>query len=239
MAADGLFRAIANFEDRTPDGDRHAWLGRAPGLLVGVTLLLGVAALSVLAVVIVFALESRTIAYLVGLGWLLVATSVSAYWRRQRLAAHFDRAQRWLASSQPAERDRGLADLVMNARRGRAEHGRIAGTLSAYLRAAPAPLPDEAGRRQLAFSILTDRTLTMAATKGLDLAGAHLAGVFAPGADLAGVRLRGADLSRARLARADLSHADLVDTVLDGADLGGANLQGTILDRSQPAAAGR
>ena len=69
-------------------------------------------------------------------GLLVVLAGVTAYWRRQRLAAHFEAADRLVASDDAGKRQRGLTELIMNARRGRAEHRRIAGALAAYLRRA-------------------------------------------------------------------------------------------------------
>ena len=86
--------------------------------------------------------------------------AVVAYWRRQRLAAHFEAAQRLVDSADADERQRGFTELIVNARRGRAEHRRIAAALTAFLRRPPHDHPSEAGRRQLALSLLADYTLS-------------------------------------------------------------------------------
>src|SRR5262245_64156370 len=86
--------------------------------------------------------------------WIAVLAGVGAYWKRQRLAAHFEGARRCLGSADPEQRQGGLVDLMVNARRGRAEHKRIARTLTAFLRDPAVDHPAERGRRQLAFSML-------------------------------------------------------------------------------------
>jgi uncharacterized protein YjbI with pentapeptide repeats len=118
--------------------------------------------------------------------------------------------------------------MMVNARRGRAEHGRIARDLAGYLRRAPLGDPGEPARRQIAFAMLTDQTLEMGAKQGLDLSGAVLAGIKGVNAELPGVRLRSADLTGALLARANLEGADLSDARLEGANLSGARLAGAI-----------
>jgi hypothetical protein len=228
MKFDGAFSRIARFEDATDHGD-HAWLGGARGLMVGLALSLLMLALTAVAVGLALAFPSHAAVKLVGAAWLVVAAGLSAYWRRQRLAAHFDRANSALASGDPDQRSHGLTAMIMNARRGRAEHARVARALAAFLRRPPIDHPDERGRRQVALSLLCDRTLTLSAKAGLDLRGANLAGLRAESAELAGVCLRGADLRGTRLALADLQDADLADALLEGADFTRANLAGTIL----------
>jgi hypothetical protein len=168
----------------------------------------------------------------VGLAWICLAAFAMAYWRRQRLAAHFEAAHRRLASANPDEREGALVDLMINARRGRAEHGRIARDLAGYLRRPPIGDPGEPARRQIAFSMLADQTLDMAAKERLDLSGAMLAGIRGGSAELPGVRLHGADLTGAQLGRANLEGADLSGARLEGTNLSGARLAGAILPPS-------
>ena len=224
-----IFHKIARFEDAVDDG-RQAWLGRGPGLALGI----GLAVVVVLAAPVVWigpVLVTRSPLFhkACGAAWALSAMFGMAYWRRQRLAAHFEAAHRRLASADPAERQRALIDLMINARRGRAEHGRIAQDLAAYLRRPPLDGADEAGRRQIAFTMLAEQTLIVAVKQRLDLSGAMLAGIRGVDAELPGVRLHGADLTGARLRRANLEGADLTGARLEGADLTGARLGGAIL----------
>jgi hypothetical protein len=225
---DDLIQRISRFEEGT-DGETLKWIGGPTGLLVGLLLLIPTAGTAVLAVVIAFGTASSILGKLAFAGFMLVLMGVAAYWRRQRLAAHFEAANRLVASDDAGQRQRGFTELIMNARRGRAEHRRIAGALSAYLRRPPINQPDEAGRRQLALSLLADQTLSMAAKERLDLTGASLAGLRAVNAELPGVCLRGADLGNVRFVRANLANAILVDARIEGADFTGAQLQGTIL----------
>jgi uncharacterized protein YjbI with pentapeptide repeats len=226
---DNLFKHLAHFEEGSVTGGL-AWLGSAAGLAVGVVLTIVGAGATVLSWTLAFSLAELDLVSKVLVGApVIVVGAVVTYWRRQRLAAHFEKAARLLDSADGDARQNGLAELILNARRGRAEHGRIARALTAYLRRAPHDHPTEAGRRQLAFSMLADYTLSVAAKRKLDLTGAMLAGVRAPSAELAGACLRGADLTGANLARADLNGADLQDARLDGANLAGARLGGTIL----------
>jgi hypothetical protein len=221
-----VFRRIAQFEDGA-GGESAPWLGGGAGLAVGVLGIAGVVAATAL-LPTVFAYDEPLLSKAACLAWVVVIGVVAAYWRRQRLAAHFQRAHRSLGSADPDERQRGLTEMIVNARRGQAEHGRIARALTAYLRATPPDHPDEAGRRQVAFSILADQTLVMRAKRALDLSGARLVGIRGVGAELRGVRLNGADLTGARLGRADLTGADLRDARLDGADFTGARLDGAL-----------
>jgi len=230
---DQVVRGITRFEEGT-DGETLKWLGGPTGLLVGLLLLIPTAGLAVLAVVIAFGTESNFLGKLAFGGFMLVLMSVVAYWRRQRLAAHFESAHRLIASADAGERQRGFTEMIMNARRGRAEHRRIADALAAYLRQPPIAQPDEGGRRQLALSLLSDQTLSMFAKERLDLTGASLAGLRAVNAELPGVCLRGADLGNVRFVRANLANANLEDARLEGADFTGARLDGTILAGAAP-----
>jgi hypothetical protein len=232
MDTDHVFRRIAHFEDAAASGDQ-AWLGGGRGLALGIALWIATAVAGALVVLLVAATGSRLVMYVLGAGFLMVLTSAGAFWRRQRLAAHFESAHQLLHSADARERQSGMAGMMLNARRGRAEHHRVARALTAYLRRAPHDHPEEAGQRQLAFSMLADSTLSLVAKQKLDLSGAILTGIRGVGADLAGVSLRGADLTGARLARANLQDADLVDARIGGADLTDANVRGTILDRGR------
>jgi hypothetical protein len=225
---DNLIGRIARFEEGT-DRESQPWLGGPAGLVLGLALVIPVAALALLAVKVAFEVDSPLLSKLLGLVTLLLLAAVVAYWRRQRLAAHFESAQRLITSADAGARQRGFTEMIMNARRGRAEHRRIARALADYLRRPPAPQPDEGGRRQLALSLLCDQTLSMAAKQRLDLSGASLAGLRAIEAELPGVSLRGADLRGVRFARANLLHADFVGASIEGADFTGARLDGTIL----------
>jgi hypothetical protein len=220
---DAAARWIGAFEDSKDDG-RHPWLGQRSGLLAGIGLLILLAATAPLFAVVLVYTDSPLLTKLEEAAWLLLAMFTLAYWRRQRLAAHFEAAHRRLASADPQERQRGLIDMMVNARRGQAEHWRIARDLAGYLRAAPLDALDEAGRRQLAFTMLADQTLVMDAKRLVDLSGAMLAGIRGVGAELPGARLCGADLTGAHLARANLQNADMTGARLDGADLTGARL---------------
>lgn len=119
--------------------------------------------------------------------------------------------------------------MMLNARRGRAEHVRIARDLAGYLRGQPLAEPGERARRQIAFTMLADQTLEMGAKQRLDLSGAMLAGIRGASAELPGVHLHGADLTGAFLAGANLEGADLTGARLEGANLTGARLAGAIL----------
>jgi len=231
---DEVVGRINRFEDG--DGDGPVWLGGPKGLLIGILLLIPTAIALVLAVVGLFgagAIFGETAGHIVGkplaVFMLVVLAAATSYWRRQRLAAHFEAAHRMVDSTAPDERARGLAELIVNARRGRAEHRRIAGVLTAYLRRPPRDDPDEGGRRQLALALLADYTLAPAAKQRLDLTGASLAGLRAVNAELPGVCLRDADLTNVRFARANLARADFAGARLEGADFTGARLEGTIL----------
>lgn len=237
---DEIVGRLNRFEDGA-DGGGPAWLGGPKGLLVGILLLVPAALALILALVAMFGVGATMrespgeflVGDLVGkplaFFMLLVVAAATAYWRRQRLAAHFEFAQRLVVSANSDERQRGLTELIVNARRGRAEHRRIAGALTAYLRRAPQVAADETGRRQLALALLADHTLAPVAKHRLDLTGASLAGLRAVGAELPGVCLRDADLSNVRFTRANLAYADFVGARLDGADFTGARLDGTIL----------
>ena len=192
--------------------------------MVGIGLLVALAATAPLFAVVLVYTGSPLLTKLEEAAWLLLAMFTLAYWRRQRLAAHFEAAHRRLASADPQERQRALVDMMVNARRGQAEHWRIAKDLAGYLRAAPLDAPDEPGRRQLAFTMLAEQTLVMAAKQLIDLSGAMLAGIRGVDAELPGARLCGADLTGAHLARATLQTADLRGARLAGADLTGARL---------------
>jgi len=226
--AEELYRGIARFEDAT-GGATPGWLGGAAGLAAAMGLIIASAVVGVGVWLLTFSVGSRLVMYFVGGGWVALLAFTVAFWRRHRLAAHVQAAARALESAEAPQRQHGLTQLMLNTRRGRAEHRRVAAALTAYLRRPPHDHPEERGQRQLAFSMLADHTLTLAAKQKLDLSGAVLAGLRAPGADLAGACLRNADLTGARLARANLRDADLVGARLDGADLSGANVEGTIL----------
>src|SRR5437762_3074467 len=96
MKFDGAFGRIARFEDATAHGDQ-AWLGRTGGLVVGVGLSLVALLVTGAAVLLALTFPTHFAVKLVGAAWLVVAAGVTAYWRRQRLAAHFDRASSALA----------------------------------------------------------------------------------------------------------------------------------------------
>ena len=230
---DQVVRGITRFEEGT-DGETLKWLGGPTGLLVGLLLLIPTAGLAVLAVVIAFATESNFLGKLAFGGFMLVLMGVVAYWRRQRLAAHFESAHRLIVSADAGERQRGFTEMIVNARRGRAEHRRIADAFATYLRQPPIDQPDEGGRRQLALSLLSDQTLSMFAKERLDSTGASLAGLRAVNAELPGVCLRGADLGNVRFVRANLANANLEDARIEGADFTGAQLDGTILAGAAP-----
>ncbi len=226
-----LFRRIGQFEDAPNDGG-YSWLGRPAGLVVGIVLLVATLGMGPLVCAVPVETDSALLTKVAGLVWMFVIGFTMVYWRRQRLAAHFESAHRRLSSANPDECHGALVDMMVNARRGRAEHGRIAADLAGYLRHPPRADPGEPERRQIAFSMLADQTLAMAAKQGLDLSGAKLAGLRAVNAELPGVRLRGADLTGALLARANLEAADLSDARLEGTNLTGARLAGAILPPS-------
>ena len=232
---DKIFRHIARFEDAPNDG-KYPWLGLRPGLALGIVLTVVAMGTSPMVCAAGVYTESTLLTKAVGLSWLCLAAFAMAYWRRQRLAAHFEAAHRRLGSANPDERQEALVDMMVNARRGRAEHRRIARDLAGYLRRPPIAGPDEGERRQIAFAVLADHTLDMEAKQGLDLSGAMLAGIRGGSAELPGVRLRGADLTGAQLARANLEGADLGDARLERANLTGARLVGAILPPSVGAA---
>jgi hypothetical protein len=225
---DQIVERIGRFEDSEDDGS-HAWLGRGVGLALGVAMTTAAVATAPLTWVVACYTGSTILAKLAGGVWMLFAMCAMVYWRRQRIAMHFEGAHRRLGSADPDERQRGLVDLMVNARRGQAEHRRIARDLAGYLRGPPLADRDESGRRQLAFAMLADQTLTMGAKAGLDLSGASLSRIRGVRAELPGVRLVGADLSGAHLAGANLEGADLRHARLEGADLSGARLTGALL----------
>jgi hypothetical protein len=223
---DTFYRKLANFEEGFGVESRD-WLGGPAGL----ALALGLAAISAGATILFWGrgFDSHTIVrHLGSVVWIVTLAGALAFWRRQRLAAHFQAARRRLGSADPGERQRGFTELLINARRGWAEHRRIARVLTDYLRHPPRPDPDERTRRHLAFSMLADQTLVVRAKEKLDLSGAVLHGVRAPSAELPGVCLRDADLTGARLAGANLEGADLRGARLDGVDLTGARLDGAL-----------
>jgi hypothetical protein len=228
-----LVRRIVRFEEGTDHG-QLAWLGGPKGFALGLALLGLAAVVAVLAVVFAFAVDSPTLTKLALAVVLLILSAAGAYWKRQRMAAHFDRAHRMIESADPGERQRGFTEMIINARRGRSEHGRIADTLATYLRRPPHGAPDESVRRQLALSLLADYTLSPAAKEKIDLSGASLAGLRAIDAELPGVCLRGADLGNVRFVRANLAHADFEGARIEGADFTGARLEGTILAGTAP-----
>jgi hypothetical protein len=233
---DDVIRRIANFEDGI-GGEAPAWLGGPKGLVVGLVLLFVAGAVLALAFVAMFALAESRLSELSKLifgvaGVALMA--VVAYWRRQRLAAHFEAAKRLVDSANGDECQRGLTEMIVNARRGRAEHRRIAAALTAFLRRPRHDHPGDASRRQVALAFLAVFSLSPAAQEKLDLTGASLAGLRAVNAELAGVCLRNADLSNARFNRANLTGADLEGARTDGADFTGAILIGTILASPTP-----
>ena len=223
-----LIQSIGRFEDGD-EGGGLPWLGGPRGVVTGLLLTLGAAVLLALSVVAMFAIGEELVSKLICAFMLIVVAAVTAYWRRQRLAAHYEAAQRLVESADPDKRQSGFTELMVNARRGRAEHRRIAATLTAYLRRPPHDQPNETGRRQLVLTLLADFTLSPLAKERLDLSGASLAGLRAVNAELPGVCLRDADLSNVRFARANLAYADLVGARLEGADFTGARLEGTIL----------
>ena len=233
--AGGLVAQLAAFEDNTGP-DSHDWIGGPKGLLVGFLLLIPAAAGLALGLVLMFGVGetiSHFTVHIAGAWMLLVVAAVTAYWRRQRLAAHFEYAHRLVNSESGDQRQRGLTELIVNARRGRAEHGRIARVLTGYLRQPPHKHIDEGGRRQLALALLADFTLVPAAKHDLDLTGASLVGLRAVNAELPGVCLRDADLTNVKFVRANLAYADFAGARLDGADFTGARLEGTILAPSK------
>jgi len=223
-----IFRGIGRLEDAADDG-KYPWLGLGGGLVLGIVLTILTLGVAPLTCLVPAYTESTLLSKVALLAWMSLAAFAMTYWRRQRLAAHFESAHRRLGSATANERQAALVDMMVNARRGRAEHGRIARDLAAYLRRPPIGDPDERSRRQIAFSMLADQTLEMGAKQGLDLSGAMLAGIRGASAELPGVRLQGADLTGAMLARANLEGADLSGACLDGTNLSGARLAGAIL----------
>ena len=231
-----VFRRIALFEEGSgtvgPD-----WLGAGAGLALGIGLTVVAFVATPVMWALAFSLDDDGASILPKLafaGTAAVLGATAVYWKRQRLAAQCQRAQQLLDSADGDQRQRALTELILNARRGRAEHARIAHALTAYLRRPPHDQPGEAGRRQVAFSILADQSLSVAAKQKLDLSGAVLAGIRGGSAELPGVILRGADLTGANLARANLERADLRDARIDGANFNGARLVGTVLEGKLP-----
>jgi hypothetical protein len=228
---DDLFQRIARFEHDVGDGGWD-WLGGPRGLALGLAMSVAMVPVTILLGYVAFGSAGDADAEsssgfggkLCATVWLLMMAALGAYWKRQRLAGHFQSAYRRLGSADPDERQRGLTDLMINARRGWGEHRRIARALCEYLRRAPDPHPGEGGKRQLAFTMLADQTLNMRAKQALDLSGAMLQSVRAVDAELPGACLRGADLRGARLQRANLRGADLEGALLEGANLEGAQL---------------
>src|SRR4029078_6731138 len=134
--AGGLVAQLAAFEDNTGP-DSHDWIGGPKGLLVGFLLLIPAAGGAAVGLVLMFGVGetiSHFTVHIAGAWMLLVVAAVTAYWRRQRLAAHFEYAHRLVNSESGDQRQRGLTELIVNARRGRAEHRRIARVLTGYLR---------------------------------------------------------------------------------------------------------
>ena len=229
---DGFVARLTQFEDNTGADSQYDWIGGPKGLLVGFLLLIPAAGAAILGMVLIFGVASPLndlTSHVAGPLMLIVVATVTAYWRRQRLAAHFEHARRLVDSESGDKRQGGLIELIVNARRGRAEHRRIARVLTAYLRHPPHKDIAEDARRQLVLTLLADFTLTPAAKANLDLTGASLIGLRAVNGELPGVCLRNADLTNARFARANLAHADLTGAHLDGADFTGAIVTGTLL----------
>ena len=178
-----LIQSIGRFEDGD-EGGGLPWLGGPRGVVTGLLLTLGAAVLLALSVVAMFAIGEHIVSKLICAFMLIVVAAVTAYWRRQRLAAHYEAAQRLVESADPDKRQSGFTELMVNARRGRAEHRRIAATLTAYLRRPPHDQPNETGRRQLVLTLLADFTLSPLAKERLDLSGASLVGLRAVNAEL-------------------------------------------------------
>src|SRR5262245_25734216 len=168
---DRVIGGITRFEEGMA-GESAQWLGGPRGFAYLVAAVIGAAAVTVVTMVVAFLIPLRLVWLVLGGIWGTTLTATVAFWRRQRLAAHFESAKRLVGSADSSERERGLTELIVNARRGRAEHHRIAGVLSAYLRRPPYEQPNEKGRRQVALSILSDTTLSVAAKQRLDLTGA-------------------------------------------------------------------
>ena len=229
--SNGIFERIGRLEDAADHG-KYPWLGLWPGLALGIGLAVVAVVGGPLVWIVAFYVGPGLVTKLVELGWLSLVGFAMVYWRRRRLAAHFEAAHRRLASADPDERQRALVDLMVNARRGRAEHWRIAADLARYLRRPPLGDPGEPDRRQIAFTVLADQTLEMAAKQRLDLSGAMLVGIGGVNAELPTVRLQGADLSGANLTYANLEGADLSGARLEGANLSGARLKGALLPPS-------
>ncbi len=232
-----ILQSIGRFEDAPNDG-KYPWLGLSPGFALAIALTIVAVGAAPMLWVVAFYSDSTLLTKGVGLVWICLAAFAMAYWRRQRLAAHFEAAHRRLGSANPDERQGALVDLMINARRGRAEHGRIARDLAGYLRRPPIEDPGEPANRQVAFAMLADQTLDMSAKQGLDLSGAMLAGIRGGYAELPGVHLHGADLTGANLARANLEGSDLSGACLEGANLSGARLDGAILPPSSQTGGG-
>jgi len=228
-AEQDVFRRIALFEEGSGTVG-PAWLGAGAGLALGIVLTVVAIAATPAMWALALSLDSPILPKLAFAGTAALLGATAVYWKRQRLAAHCQRAQQLLGSADGDQRQRALTELILNARRGRAEHARIAQALTAYLRRPPHDQPGEAGRRQVAFSILADQSLSVAAKQKLDLSGAVLAGIRGGSAELPGAILRGADLTGANLARANLERADLRDARIDGANFNGARLLGTVLE---------
>jgi hypothetical protein len=228
---DSLIQGISRFEEGV-DGASLDWIGTSKGLVVGLLLLIPLAGTAALAAIFIGATDSAIIGKLGIVGFLITMSAFIAYWRRQRLAAHYESAARLLASAEGGERSRAFTEMIVNARRGRAEHRRIAGALTGYLRRPPIEQPGEEGRRQLALSLLADFTLSPTAKEALDLSGASLVGLKAVNGELAGVNLRGADLTNVKFVRANLANAVLDEARIDGADFTNAILVGTVLATS-------
>ncbi len=230
-----VFRRISLFEEGSgtvgPD-----WLGAGAGLALGIGLTVVAFVATPVMWMLAFSLddEASILPKLAFAGTAAVLGASAVYWKRQRLAAQCQRAQQLLESADGDQRQRAMTELILNARRGRAEHARIAHALTSYLRRPPHDQPGEAGRRQVAFSILADQSLSVAAKQKLDLSGAVLAGIRGGSAELPGAILRGADLTGANLARANLERADLQDARIDGANFNGARLVGTVLEGKLP-----
>jgi hypothetical protein len=230
-AGHSLIQSISRFEEGA-GGAGLDWIGQPRGFLIGLLLLIPLAGVAALAGVMVVATDSPLAGKVGIIGFLIAMTGFIAYWRRQRLAAHFESAARLLVSVDGGERQSGFTEMMVNARRGRAEHRRIAGALTGYLRRPPIDQPGEAARRQVALAFLGDFSLSPEAKEQLDLSGASLAGLRAVNAELPGVNLRGADLTNANFARANLANAVLDEARTEGANFTGAILVGTVLATS-------
>ena len=146
-----LFQRIARFEHDVGDGGWD-WLGGPRGLALGLGMSVAMVPVTILLGYVAFGSagdadtdsSSGFGGKICGTVWLLMMTALGAYWKRQRLAGHFQSAHRRLWSADPDERQRALTDLMINARRGWGEHRRIAHALCEYLRRAPEPHPERA-----------------------------------------------------------------------------------------------